>query len=91
MGGPLGHAPKRNVMLIGHPIHLFPRIKQCGLFCEHLGVLKILWFRDGRGFCIVLERLIGIFEFQTIRQREKIPALMKECPKVCTIAPSDFL
>jgi hypothetical protein len=91
MGGPLGHASKRNVVLIGDPIHLFPRVKQCGLFSEHLGVLKILWFRDGGGFRIMLERLIGVFEFQTIRQRKKIPALMKECPKVRTIAPSDFL
>jgi hypothetical protein len=39
----------------------------------------------------VLKGLVGIFEFETIGQGKQIPALMKERPKVRTVAPSDFL
>jgi hypothetical protein len=40
---------------------------------------------------MVVEHLIGVFEFQVIGQREQVPALMEKGPKVGAVAPANVL
>ena len=91
MGGPLGDASKGNLMFRGHTVHFLPCIKESGLFGQYHCILKSGRFGDGTGFRIGLKIEIGIFEFEAIREREKIPALVKEGPEVGAVTPSQIV
>ena len=87
MGGPLGDASKGNLVLRGDTVHLLPCIKECGLFGQDHGILKRSGFRDDARFGVDLEMEIGVFEFETVREGEEIPTLVKERPEIGAVAP----
>lgn len=91
MGGPLGDASKGNLMFRCYAVHLLPCIKERRLFGQYHGILKSGGFWNGTGLGIGLQIEIGVFEFEAIREGEKIPALVKEGPEVSTVAPSQIV
>ena len=87
MGSPLGDASKGNMVFRGHAVHLLPCIKERGLFGQDHRILKGGGFGNDTGFGVGLQVEIGVFEFETIGEREEIPALVKEGPEIGAVAP----